>query len=315
VLVGETSLGTRHSIADGKKGLGRVAKSLRLSVHRHRGAAILIGLIAFLAIASIFAALWVPYNPSTSVGPSLAGPSSSHWFGTDELGRDIFTRVVYGLRLSIFVALVAVFFGGLFGTAFGVYSGYSGGWRDSLFMRLTDFALALPSLVVGLVIVVLLGPGTTTPALAAVVVTLPLFARVARGSTLSEREKPYVLATRALGASQKRVVLRTVFPAILPVIVVQAAIAAAFAILLEASLSFLGLGVRPPTPSLGAMVQDAQAYTYSDATYAIFPGVALAIIVGLFIALGNAIESPSTRRLRSRRSPRDDAVNLTLGGD
>jgi peptide/nickel transport system permease protein len=184
-----------------------------------------------------------------------------------------------------------------------------------MFMRLTDFALALPSLVVGLVIVVLLGPGTTTPALAAVVVTLPLFARVARGSTLSEREKPYVLATRALGASQKRIILRTVFPAILPVIVVQAAIAAAFAILLEASLSFLGLGVRPPTPSLGAMVQDAQAYAYSDATYAIFPGVALAIVVGLFIALGNAIESPSTRRLRRRRTPRDAATILSLGGD
>jgi ABC-type dipeptide/oligopeptide/nickel transport system permease subunit len=291
------------------------AKSVRLSVHRHRAAAILIGLIALLAIASISAGLWVPYDPTRSVGPSLASPSSSYWFGTDELGRDVFSRVVYGVRLSIFVALVAVFFGGLFGTAFGVYSGYSGGWQDSLLMRVTDFALALPSLVIGLVIVVLLGPGTITPALAAVVVTLPLFARVARGSTLAEREKSYVLATRALGASQRRIIFRTIFPAILPVIVVQAAIAAAFAILLEASLSFLGLGVRPPTPSLGAMVQDAEAYAYSDATYAIFPGITLGIIVGLFIALGNTLESPSTRHLRRRRTPRDATVGLTSGGD
>jgi peptide/nickel transport system permease protein len=308
----------RKAVGLASSGLARAAGSARLTSGRYRGATAIIAVIGVLALASVCASLWVPYDPLTAVGPPLTGPSRSHWFGTDELGRDIFSRVVYGLRLSILVAVVAAVIGGLAGTAFGVYSGYRGGWQDSFLMRLTDFALALPSIVVGLIIVVILGPGTTTPALAGVVVTLPLFARVARGSTLAERPKPYVLATRALGARPTRIIFRTLLPAIIPVIIVQAAIAAAFAILLEASLSFLGLGVRPPTPSLGGMVQDAQAYANTHATYAIFPGVMLAIIVGLFIALGNMLETtPVARRRRRRRSlgswshrsPREEVTN------
>ena len=236
------SVDARQAVAPTRSGLARAAGSARLTARRNKAATVIIALIAVLGIASVTASLWVPYDPQIAVGPPLMGPSQSHWFGTDELGRDIFARVVYGLRLSVLVAVVAALIGGLVGTSFGVYSGYRGGWQDSFLMRVTDFALALPSIVVGLIIVVILGPGTITPALAGVVVTLPLFARVARGSTLAEREKPYVLATRALGARQTRIIFRTLLPAIVPVIVVQAAIAAAFAILLEASLSFLGLG-------------------------------------------------------------------------
>ena len=197
----------------------------------------IIALIAVLGIASVTASLWVPYDPLVAVGLPLMGPSRSHWFwhrrarprhlrasgvrastlhsrrGRCRLDRRTCWHRLRGLlRLSRRMA------------------------SNSFLMRVTDFALALPSIVVAAIIVVILGPGTITPALAGVVVTLPLFARVARGSTLAEREKPYVLATRALGARQTRIIFRTLLPAIVPVIVIQAAIAAAFAILLEASL-------------------------------------------------------------------------------
>jgi peptide/nickel transport system permease protein len=156
-------------------------------------------------------------------------------------------------------------------------------------MRIVDFMLAFPTLVIAMCIVAIIGPGTTTPTLAAVVVSIPLFARVARAAALTEREKEYVLAAQALGASPGRILVRTVLPAILPTIRVQAAIAAALAVQLEASLSFLGMGVRPPTPSLGAMLQTARGFVYSSASYGIFPGIALVIIIMALLMIANSL--------------------------
>lgn len=279
-----------------RTGWSRAFSTLRERLGSRSLVAVL-SLLLVLALVSVTAALWTPYSPVEESGQSLVGPTWSHPFGTDEFGRDILMRVIFGMRLSLLVAVSSALVAGVIGTLLGLYAGFFSGWRDSFLMRIVDFMLAFPTLVIAMLIVAILGPGTETPTLAAVIVSIPLFARVARATTLSEREKEYVLAARALGASPFRIMSRTVLPAIFPVIRVQAAIVAALAVQLEASLSFLGMGVRPPTPSLGAMLQTARGFVYAAPTYGVFPGVFLVLITMALLVVANALGRQSDVRV------------------
>jgi peptide/nickel transport system permease protein len=249
------------------------------------------GTIGFLVVLTLLAPLAGRYEPTLTVDSQLLGPSWAHFFGTDELGRDIWSRVLYGLRTSVEIAALTALIAGLVGTAAGLYSGYFRGWRDSVIMRITDFLLGFPALVAAMIVVAIFGASKTTPIAAAIFVTIPLFARVVRGSVLAERSKEYVIAAQALGASPGRILLRTLLPAVLPVVLVQAAIAGALAVQLEAGLSFLGIGVPPPNPSLGSMLFSAKGFLYNAPLYGVFPGVALTLLVGALVVLSNALEA------------------------
>ncbi|MCU1488603.1 MAG: transporter permease protein [Acidimicrobiaceae bacterium] len=250
---------------------------------------VIVGALIVLVLISVTASLWAPYPASAQSGASLAPPSWAHPFGTDELGEDIFVRFIYGIRLSLLVAASTAVVAGVVGAAIGMAAGYVGGLVDSVMMRGVDFMLAFPTLVIAMTIVAIVGPSTATPVLATIVVSIPLFARVARASTLVERQKEYVLAARALGASSVRIMVRQILPAIMPVLRVQAAIAGALAVQLEASLSFLGMGVRPPTPSLGAMLNTARQYLSQSWSYGVFPGLGLFLIIMLLLMLANSM--------------------------
>jgi len=270
---------------------------LRLAIEQWRGRRgsrtqlVVTVVLVIITVASLTASLWCPYPPSSQAGASLAGPSAAHIFGTDELGEDIFVRVVYGIRLSVLVATSTAAVAGIIGSAIGMASGYLGGFYDSSIMRVVDFMLAFPTLVIAMSIVAIVGPSTETPILAAIIVSIPFFARVSRAATLAEREKEYVLAARALGQSSVPIIIRQILPAISGVLRVQAAIVGALAVQLEASLSFLGMGVRPPTPSLGAMLNAALQYLNQSWAYGVFPGLALMLVIGLLLALANAMRS------------------------
>jgi ABC-type dipeptide/oligopeptide/nickel transport system permease subunit len=195
------------------------------------------------------------------------------------------------MRISIGIGFGAAIAAAIVGTLTGLYSGYRRGWPDSVITRVQDFLLGFPPLILAMIIVGILGPSVLTPLIAAVVAFFPLFGRVIRSSALVERNKEYVLASRALGASPRRILLRTLLPTVLPVVYVQAAIVAAVSVQLEASLSFLGVGVPPPTPSLGSMLSEAEGFVSIAPFYAIFPGLALAIVIGGLVVFANGLGS------------------------
>ncbi|MCP9276628.1 ABC transporter permease [Mycolicibacterium arenosum] len=246
-------------------------------------------LLAVLVIA--VAARWIaPYGVNDVDVPSaLQGPSGAHWFGTDELGRDVFSRVLLAVQASMQVALVSVGFAAVVGVAVGVLAGYRGGWLDTVLMRVVDVVFAFPVLLLALAIVAILGPGVTTTMLAIGVVYTPIFARVARASTLSVRVEPYVAVSRTMGTGHAYVLARHVLPNITGPLIVQTSVSLAFAILSEAALSFLGLGIQPPQPSLGRMIFDSQGFVTMAWWMAVFPGVAIFVIVLAFNLLGDGL--------------------------
>lgn len=246
--------------------------------------------LLILALVALLAPMLGRYNPNATVGPSLQGMSSAHFLGTDEFGRDIWSRILFGMRNSIVIALATAVVAGVLGSAAGLYGGYVGGARDSIIMRIADFLLGFPALVAAMIVVAVFGASKTSPTVAAILITTPLFARVVRGAVLSERNKEYVLATRALGAGTARLLARTLLPTVVPLILVQAAVAAALAVQLEAGLSFLGMGVPKPEASLGSMLFSAKGFLYQSPGYAIFPGVAITIVIGALIVFSNALE-------------------------
>ncbi|HET8523010.1 MAG TPA: ABC transporter permease, partial [Thermomicrobiales bacterium] len=221
------------------------------------GAAILLLII----LAAVFAPLLAPYGPTkVDVLHFRQAPTLSHPFGTDELGRDILSRVIYGARVSLGVGLVSIALALTIGTAVGLVAGYFGGWIDNAAMRVMDALLAFPALILALAIAAAIGAGLTGATIAIAVVSVPIFARLSRGQVLSVRETDFVMAARALGASHTRIVLQHVLPNIVAPLIVQTSLSIALAILAEASLSFLGLGVQPPTPSWGSMVNAGRQY-------------------------------------------------------
>lgn len=249
--------------------------------------ATLLGVVAVVAVA----ASWLtPYGVNdVDVPNALQSPSGAHWFGTDELGRDVLSRVLVAVQASMTVAVVSVGVAAVVGIAIGLLAGYRGGWLDTVLMRIVDVAFAFPVLLLALAVVAILGPGITTTMIAIAIVYTPIFARVARASTLSVRVEPYVAVSRTMGTGHAYVLTRHVLPNITGPLIVQTSLSLAFAILSEAALSFLGLGIQPPQPSLGRMIFDAQGFVTMAWWMAVFPGVAIVVIVLAFNLLGDGL--------------------------
>jgi peptide/nickel transport system permease protein len=255
---------------------------------RHFGlaGAVLAAMIVLAALAQWLA----PYAPDAlDLANRRAMPSGAHWFGTDELGRDVFSRVLVATQASLRVAVISVAFAVVVGVTIGVVSGYRGGWLDTIFMRVVDVMFAFPVLLLALAVVAILGPGMTTTILAIGIVYTPIFARVSRASTLSVRVEPYVSVSRSIGTGHLYILGRHIVPNIAGPLVVQTSLSLAFAILSEAALSFLGLGIQPPQPSLGRMIFDSQGFVTMAWWMAVFPGAAIFVTVLAFNLLGDGL--------------------------
>ena len=237
-------------------------------------------LLAVFVLVGAAAPLLTPYDPLVmSPKQAFAPPSWSHLFGTDEFGRDLLSRAVYGTRISVGTAAVVVVVAVAIGAPLGLMAGYFGGAVDTVIMRLVDTILAFPAILLAMGLIAVLGQGAVNGMIAVIIVSIPAFARLVRASTLQQKEMEYVEASRVIGASHLRIMLRTVLPNCLAPLLVQVAINATWAVLLEAALSFLGLGVQPPTPSWGQMLNVSRNYLYRAPWYGLFPGVFLTMLV------------------------------------
>jgi peptide/nickel transport system permease protein len=241
-------------------------------------------------LAAVFAPWIVPHDPaSQQLALRLERPSTSHPFGLDELGRDIFSRVLAGARISLFVGLTVVSISSVVGILLGSIAGYFGGWLDDLISRVIDVLLAFPGILLAIALVAVLGPSLGNVVMALSVIGWVGYARLVRGQVLKARELEFVQAARALGASTTRILLRHVVPTAMPAVMVQATLGMAGAILAEASLSFLGLGVQPPTPSWGTMLNGGRLHLLDASHLTIFPGAAIAVLVLGFNFLGDGL--------------------------
>lgn len=258
--------------------------------------------IAGLILCAIFAKVISPYDPVSDQAYASAnqGPTAAHWFGADYAGRDIFSRVIYGSRVSLLVGVVSVGIGLLFGVVCGVIAGYMGGATDVVSMRLMDVIWAFPSLMLALAITSALGRGVTNAMIAIGVVNVPFFARVARSSTLAVRELEFVTAARAIGVPSWRIMTRHILPNAAAPIIVQASLAFGVAITTEASLDFLGVGAQPPTPTWGLDLQVGYQYLANNPSLALFPGLAIFIAVLAFTFLGDGLRVALDPRLSQR---------------
>ncbi len=250
------------------------------------------GLTVLLLMAglAIFAPVVAPYSPIVQhPGMELQRPSAAFWLGTDELGRDLFSRILYGARVSFVVGIIAVSLGASVGVSTGLLSGYLGGWVDSVIMRFYDALLAFPGIIIGIAVISVLGAGTLNVGYALALGGAPFFARLMRGLVLSERERDYVAAARSVGAGAGRIMVVHVLPNTIGPVIVQLSLAMGFAVLAEAGLSFLGLGVRPPEPSWGSMLNDSRAYLRQAPWYGLWPGIALTILLIALNYLADAL--------------------------
>lgn len=257
---------------------------------RHRAGMVSLVLFVLLGTVVLLAPLVSPYAPEQQFhGEELLPPRAGFWFGTDDFGRDILTRSLYGAQLSLSTGLLAAALAGIVGTALGMIAGYVRGFVDDLLGRLFDTVMAFPGLLLGLAVAVFLGKGLFNAALAAAIINVPLVARLARAGVLSEQEKEYTMAARAIAASPTRIILRHLLPNIVPIILVQVTLTMADAMIIEAGLSFLGLGAQPPQPSLGIMLRDSRQFLTDALWYAVFPGLFLMVFLMLISFISDAL--------------------------
>ncbi|HYY54345.1 MAG TPA: ABC transporter permease [Candidatus Dormibacteraeota bacterium] len=257
----------------------------------------LVTLLLLVALAAPFVA---PYDPvEVDVSRSLLPPSPEHWLGTDDLGRDVLSRVIWGSRVSLSVGVISVSIGFIIGVSVGLLAGYLGGLVDLIAMRAIDALLAFPALILAIAITAALGPQLQNAMIAIGVVAIPLYARLTRGQVLSVRERDFLTAARTVGVPPTRLVLRHIFPNITNPLVVQATLSTAFAILAEATLSFLGLGAQPPTPTWGADIFYSQRWlTNLKWWMSVGPGLGIFLAVFAFNFLGDALRDALDPRLR-----------------
>jgi peptide/nickel transport system permease protein len=247
-------------------------------------------IVIVAVMMAIAAPLVSPFDPAAQeLSLRLDGPSSTHWFGLDELGRDVLARVLSGARISLLVGLVVVGVSSIVGTVMGAVAGYFGGAVDEIISRAIDILLAFPGLLLAIAIVAVLGPSLVNVVLALTIIGWVGYARLVRGQALRVRELEYVLAARASGARTRRILFRHIIPAVLPAVAVQATLGMGGAILSEAALSFLGLGVQPPTPSWGTMLSYGRAHLLDAPHVTIFPGLAIVVLVLGFNFLGDGL--------------------------
>ncbi|NMB55437.1 MAG: ABC transporter permease [Leptolinea sp.] len=259
--------------------------------------------LLLLIVLAVFARQISPYDPYIlDVRNKLQAPSIAHLFGTDELGRDILSRVIFGSGISLEIGLFAVTLAALVGVTTGLIAGYMGGIVDAVIMRIWDTILAFPGIFLAIGLVSILGPGPSVAIFAVALTSMPTFARLTRSIAISTKEMEFVTAERALGVSDLQIIFRTILPNCLTPVIVNIAIAAPSAILMEASLSYLGLGSQPPEPSWGNMLQTAQVYISRAPTYGIFPGVALTLVVlGMNFFADGLQDALDPRRTRTQR--------------
>lgn len=272
---------------------------------RHKPLAAFGGFVVILLIlCALFPALFATHAPDTQVlMDRKAGPSTEHWFGTDQLGRDLYSRIIYGARTSIVIGFGVVAVSAVIATVLGVVSGYFGGWFDILVQRLVDIGISLPGLIFIILVVTSL---QQVPVLTRIILSVGFLvslgsSRVVRGATISTRQNPYVEAARIIGASDPRIIARHVLPNVFPVIIISASIQIGGAVLIESSLSFLGYGVQPPTASWGRMLNEAREELVKSPHLAVFPGLAIFFAVYSFNMLGDGLRDVLDPRMRGSR--------------
>jgi len=265
-----------------------------------RVGALLVTIVVGLALLSY---VWTPHSPTElDIPHKLQGPSASHWLGTDSLGRDIVSLLIVGSRVSIAVGLIAVGIGIFFGVVLGLLAAVKRGWVEEVVMRLADFTFAFPALLSAIMLTAIYGPGLVTSIVAIGIFNIPVFARITRASALVVRSREFVTAARALGKGEWQITTQHVLPNIAAILIVQATIQFALAILAEAALSYLGLGTQPPTPSWGRMLNEAQQQLFQAPQLAVYPGVAIALTVLGLNLLGDGLRDRFDPRL-VRRGP------------
>jgi peptide/nickel transport system permease protein len=255
-------------------------------------------LIAVFAACAILAPILAPYDPLLQdLGSRLRPPSPEHWLGTDSLGRDIASRILYGARISLIIGVVVVASAGVVGTIIGLIAGYAGGLVDEALMRLTEVFLAFPALILAMAIAGALGPSLTNAIIAIAAVTWAVYARLTRGQVLSLRQREFVEAARAIGASRVRVVWHHLLPNVLAPLMIQASFDLGSSIIAAAGLSFIGFGAQPPTPEWGVMISEGRNYISTQPWLSLFPGLAILFAVGSFNLLGDGLRDAFDPRL------------------
>ncbi|MFZ3320833.1 MAG: ABC transporter permease [Usitatibacter sp.] len=260
----------------------------RLAGHKRAMVGLVLA-VSFVAMALL--APWIsPYDPlATSWSAIRKAPSAQHLFGTDEIGRDVLSRVIWGARASLMAGVVSVAISLSVGVPIGMLAGYLGKWPDMLISRITDAMLACPFLILAIALAAFLGPSLTNAMIAIGIAATPVFIRLTRGQTLAVKVEDYIMAARAVGNSNLRIALRHIFPNIAAPLIVQATLAIAAAVIAEASLSFLGLGQQPPAPSWGSMLNTAKNYVDNAPWMAVWPGLSIFLLVLSFNLLGDGL--------------------------
>ena len=266
------------------------ARRALLRLMRRRGAMLGLAIVMIFVLIALFAPLIAPQDPlQTSWSAVRKAPSAQYLFGTDEIGRDVLSRVIWGARASLLAGLVSVSIAMALGVPIGLLAGYMGGWVDGTISRFTDAMLAVPFLILAIALAAFLGPSLTNAMIAIGVSATPIFIRLTRGQVLSVKVEDFVEAARAVGNPHWRIALRHILPNILPPLIVQATLAIASAIIAEASLSFLGLGQQPPAPNWGSMLNTAKNYVDNAPWMAVWPGVSIFLLVLSFNLLGDGL--------------------------
>jgi peptide/nickel transport system permease protein len=257
---------------------------------RRKGAMVALVVVVLFVLIALFAPLIAPFNPTqTSFGMVRKAPTWINWFGTDEVGRDVLSRVIWGARASLSAGLVSVGIALGAGVPLGLLAGYAGGWIDAVLSRIVDAMLAIPFLILAIALAAFLGPSLGNAMIAIGVTSTPVFVRLTRGQTMQAKVEDYVEAARAVGNPHWRIAIIHVLPNIVPPLLIQASLAIAGAIIAEAALSFLGLGQQPPAPSWGSMLNTAQRFIAQAPWMAVWPGVAIFVAVLSFNLLGDGL--------------------------
>ena len=266
---------------------------------RRKAAVFALGMIVIFVAAAVLAPLISPYNPDLQIWSAVRkAPSALHWFGTDDVGRDVLARVIFGARASLLAGVISVAIAMLVGVPVGLVSGYLGGFVDALFSRITDALLACPFLILAIAFAAFLGPSLGNAMIAIGITTTPIFVRLTRGQVMAVKVEDYVEAARAVGNPHWRIALVHILPNILPALLVQATLSIAVAIIAEAALSFLGLGQQPPAPSWGSMLNAAQRFLVNAPWMAIWPGLAIFLTVLSFNLVGDGLRDALDPRSR-----------------
>jgi peptide/nickel transport system permease protein len=257
---------------------------------RRRGAMLGLVFVVFFVLLAVFAPYVAPYDPvATSWSAVRIAPNAEYWFGTDEIGRDVLSRIIWGARASLLAGLVSVCISMALGVPVGLLAAYLGGWTDGLISRFTDSMLAVPFLILAIAMAAFLGPSLTNAMIAIGVSATPIFIRLTRAQVLAVKVEDYIEAARAVGNPHWRIALRHILPNVLPPLIVQATLAIAAAVIAEASLSFLGLGQQPPAPSWGSMLNTAKNFVDQAPWMAIWPGLSIFLLVLSFNLLGDGL--------------------------